>query len=76
MDHVRVLAQEEEVLLDPGRLQSLYDQLGDVEAEDVVCRAMEELAIRLSMVERLYRQECRADMRKAARSLRCASRCR
>ncbi|WP_375174371.1 hypothetical protein [Pseudooceanicola sp.] len=69
MDHVRVLAQEEDVLLDPDRLQSLYDQLGDVEAEDVVCRAMEELAIRLSLVERLYRQDRRAEMRKAARSL-------
>ncbi|WP_240789528.1 hypothetical protein [Pseudooceanicola onchidii] len=55
--------------LDPDRLQSLYDQLGEVGAEDVVCRAMEELAVRLSLVERLFRQDRMGEMRKAARSL-------
>lgn len=69
MDDVKVLSQEEMVRLDPDRLQALYDQLGDSGAEDVVCRAMEELAVRLSMTERLFRQDRFDEMRKSARSL-------
>ena len=56
MDQVRILAQEERIRLDSDQLHSLYEQLGDVGAEEVVCRAMEELAVRLSLIERLYRQ--------------------
>ncbi|MGB2200579.1 MAG: hypothetical protein ACPH5G_04515 [Pseudooceanicola atlanticus] len=55
--------------LDPDRLQELYKQLGEAGAEDVVCRAMEELAVRLSHTERLFRQHKLVEMRKAARSL-------
>lgn len=69
MEDVRVLSQDETVRLDPDRLQTLYDQLGEAGAEDVVCRAMEELAVRLSMTERLFRQGRLDEMRKAARSL-------
>ncbi len=69
MEHVSVLRQEERVRLDPDRLQQLYEQLGEAEAEDVVCRAMEEVAVRLSHTERLYRQERMRDMRKSASSL-------
>ena len=69
MEDVRVLPQDESVRLDPDRLQTLYDQLGEAGAEDVVCRAMEELAVRLSMTERLFRQDRLEEMRKAARSL-------
>ena len=64
-----MLSQNETVRLDPDRLQTLYDQLGEAGAEDVVCRAMEELAVRLSMTERYFRQQRHSDMRKAARSL-------
>ncbi|WP_420541514.1 hypothetical protein [Pseudooceanicola atlanticus] len=69
MEHVRVLSQDEPVRLDPDRLQELYKQLGEAGAEDVVCRAMEELAVRLSHTERLFRQHKLVEMRKAARSL-------
>ena len=69
MEFVKVLKQDESVHLDPDRLQALYDQLGEVGAEDVVCRAMEELALRMSMVERLYREDRTGEMRKAVRSL-------
>ena len=69
MEHVKVLAQDETVRLDPDRLQSLYDQLGEAGAEDVVCRAMEELAARLAMVERLFRLDHMPEMRKAVRAL-------
>jgi len=67
--HVTVLAQNETVRLDADRLEDLYTQLGDVSAEDVVCRAMEELAVRLAQTERLYREHRHEEMRKSARSL-------
>ena len=63
------LAQTEIVRLDPDRLQALFAQLGDVEAEKVVCRAIEELAVRLAHCERLWRAEETGDLRKCARSL-------
>lgn len=69
MDQILVLTQEEPVRLDPDRLSELYARLGDAGAEDVVCRAMEEIAVRLSHTERLYRQERLREMCKSARSL-------
>lgn len=44
-------------------------QLGEAGAEDVVCRALEELAVRLSHTERCYREARSGDLRKSARSL-------
>ncbi len=64
-----MLAMKEPVRLDADKLEELYDQLGDTAAEDVVCRAMEELAVRLAQAERLYRDGKVADMRKCVRSL-------
>lgn len=59
----------EQVDLDHGQLSALYAQLGPSGAEDVVCRAMEELALRLSHCERLFRASSWVDLRKSARSL-------
>jgi len=64
-----VLTQDEPVRVDPERLRELYMRLGEAGAEDVVCRAMEEIAVRLSHTERLYRQDRLREMRKSARSL-------
>lgn len=64
-----MLTQDEVVRLDPDRLADLYDQLGERGAEDVVCRALEELAARLSHTERCYRERRTGDMRKSARGL-------
>ncbi|WP_175581761.1 hypothetical protein [Pseudooceanicola sp. HF7] len=61
--------QQEDVRLDPGRLESLFLQMGEAGAEDVLCRAMEEIALRLSHTERLFRQGRMEEMRKSARSL-------
>ncbi|WP_425040440.1 hypothetical protein [Primorskyibacter sp. S187A] len=69
MEQVRLLAPSEGVRLDQDRLQALYEELGDVGAEDVVCRAMEELAVRLSYAEKLFRQGDFQDMHKVVRSL-------
>lgn len=55
----------EQVYVDQERLGLLYTQLGEVGAEDVVCRAMEELALRLSHCKKLHKDKDRAGLRKA-----------
>lgn len=69
VDELLVLKHDESVRLDPDRLGGLYRQLGDRATEDVICRAIEELALRLTHCERLWRQQDRAGLRKAVRSL-------
>lgn len=59
----------ENVSVDQDRLGALYSQLGEAGAEDVVCRALEELALRLSHCDSLYREGCWVDLRKNTRSL-------
>lgn len=59
----------ETVHVDQDRLGTLYTQLGESHAENIVCRALEELALRLSGGERLYRDEAWAELRKNTRSL-------
>ncbi len=73
VDHVAVLNRVEPVRVDPDRLAELWDKLGAHEAEDVVCRAMEELAVRLSFTERQFRHGKYAEMRKSARALMAIS---
>lgn len=64
-----LLKQDEAVGLNAARLEELYVQLGEVGAENVACRALEELAARLSHTERCYREGRSMDLRKSARSL-------
>lgn len=59
----------EGVCVDQERLGNLYAQLGNAGAEDVVCRALEELALRMSHCDRLYRASNWQDLRKNSRSL-------
>ena len=59
----------EQVNLDQERLGALYSQLGEASAEDIVCRALEELALRMSHCDRLYREQNWPDLRKNTRSL-------
>ena len=59
----------EKVSVDQERLGTLYAQLGEAGAEDVVCRALEELALRMTHCDRLYREEAWRDLRKNTRSL-------
>lgn len=66
---VITLFHEETVRLNPDKLGDLYRQLGEAGAEDVVCRAIEELAVRLSHCERLRRQDDLSGLSKSARSL-------
>lgn len=69
MNHVLTIRLKENVRVDQDRLGALYAQLGEAAAEDVVCRAMEELALRLSHCSRLYSAQNYADLRKCAKSL-------
>jgi hypothetical protein len=69
MDQVLQIRLSETVHVDQDRLVSLYSELGEIAAEDVVCRAMEELAFRLSHCSRLHSAENWDDLRKCARSL-------
>lgn len=59
----------EQVFVDQERLGLLYRQLGEVGAEDVVCRAMEELALRMAHSDRLYRAGDQAGLRKSVHRL-------
>lgn len=59
----------EQVSVDQERLGTLYAQLGEAGAEDVVCRAMEELALRMSHCDRLFRESNWDELRKNSRSL-------
>ncbi|MGJ8617004.1 MAG: hypothetical protein ACSHWS_09185 [Sulfitobacter sp.] len=59
----------EQVKVDQERLGALYSQLGEAGAEDVVCRALEELALRMSHCNRLYRAQSWPELRKNTRSL-------
>lgn len=63
------LEQKESVRLDPDRLNGLCRQLGGTNAMDVLCRTVEELAVRLSNCERFWRRRNWADLRKCAKSL-------
>lgn len=55
MAQFATLNHNEPVRLDSDSLESLYSELGPVGAENVVCRAMEELALRLADLAALHR---------------------
>jgi hypothetical protein len=69
MNHVLKIGLKETVQVDQDQLCALYAELGEAGAEDVVCRAMEELALRLAHCNRLHLAGNTGDLRKCARSL-------
>ncbi len=69
MEEITQLRPTEQVRVDPDQLSGLYSTLGEMAAEDVVCRAMEELALRLAHCDRLYRAEDWTALRKSSRSM-------
>ncbi len=69
MDQILKIRLNETVRVDQDRLGALYAELGEAAAEDVVCRAMEELALRLSHCSRLHSAGHWHELRKCARSL-------
>ncbi len=67
--NVTTLALPEAVRLDQDQLLALYRQLGAANAEDVICRAVEELAVRLTASEQMWRTGEWSQLRKSVRSL-------
>lgn len=63
------LRHEESVRLAQERLAELYVQLGESGAQDVICRAMQELALRLGSLEEAYARGDHAALAKGARGL-------
>lgn len=55
--------------MDTAQIRMLYTDLGPNAAEDVICRAMEELAQRLCQVQEMALSGPREDMHKTLRSL-------
>jgi hypothetical protein len=69
VNDITLLKPNEPVGVDHDQISGLYATLGENAAEDVVCRAMEELALRLAHCDRLHRNEEWVELRKSSRSL-------
>ncbi|MEM8592602.1 MAG: hypothetical protein AAGF13_08755 [Pseudomonadota bacterium] len=69
MDNVVVLAHDEEVRIDGRALAVLQAQLGSAGAEGVISRAVEEIANRLSLIERAHAQRERDALWKTSKGL-------
>lgn len=55
--------------MEQQQLDTLYASLGEYQAEEVICRAMEELAMRLALIERAYTEHELQSLAKGARGL-------
>ncbi|MEH6830488.1 hypothetical protein [Sulfitobacter sp.] len=69
MDKIVKIRVTEKIQLDQVRLGTLYAQLGETGAGNVISRAMEELAVRLAQCDTLWRARNFVQLRKHARSL-------
>ena len=69
MVEIVTIQLSEKIQLDQTRLDALYAQLGPSGADTVVCRTMEELAVRMKECEAFWRSASHAQLRKHARSL-------
>ena len=69
MELLTTLTPRESVRLDAERLELLYNKLGEDNADNVLCRAMEEMAIRIKQSEKLYRAGTVKELRKTVHSL-------
>ena len=69
MTNVTQLRLSEHVQVDHQRLDTLYSEMDPVSAEDMVCRAMEELALRMAQCDRLFRAADTDGLQKSSKSL-------
>ncbi|WP_058245662.1 hypothetical protein [Tropicibacter naphthalenivorans] len=69
MNEVTYLAPNERPQMDPEQIETLCTDLGPYAAEDVVCRAMEELAHRLCQLQEQALKGPREDLHKGLRAL-------
>ena len=54
MEQVAILVHDERINFDPDRLTELYVKLGESAAESVVCRALEDMSIKLRRIEAAF----------------------
>lgn len=69
MTNVTQLRLTEHVQVDIDKIDALYSEMDPVQAEGVVCRAMEELAQRMAQCEKLYHAAALDELRKSSRSM-------
>lgn len=69
MTNITQLRQSEIVHVNQDRLDALYSGMDPVNAEDMVCRAMEELALRMAHSERLFRAGNMDGLHKSSKSM-------
>lgn len=69
MELITTMLPRESVRLDAAQLELLYTRLGEDEADNVLCRAMEEMAIRIKQSEKLYSAGASQELRKTVHSL-------
>lgn len=69
MEQVHVLFSDEAVYLDLIRIEELERLLGGKDAENVIVKAMEEVAKRLTLSERAFYAQDWAALRKAVKSM-------
>jgi hypothetical protein len=66
---LRILKPVEKIRLDNGKLEQLYSTMGAVAAEDMISRAMEELAVRLAKIKKCYAARQMDELQSVARSI-------
>ncbi|MDO6484484.1 hypothetical protein [Shimia thalassica] len=69
MEQICILHVRETVCVNRSRLHQLTRQLGETDAKDILCRAVEEIATRLELGHALYKKDQHQEMRKCTRSL-------
>lgn len=69
VSNITQLRLSENVSVDYDRLDALYAEKDPVLAEDMVCRAMEEVALRMAHCERHFRADDMEGLRKSSKSL-------
>jgi hypothetical protein len=69
VEQVTILAPDESLRVNTARLRALEEDLGAVQADRVIGRAMEALAVRLARTERAYSEGDMQRITKDARAL-------
>lgn len=69
MERITTILPRESARLDAEQLERLYTTLGEVEADNVLSRAMEEMALRIEQSEKLFDAGSSSEMRRTICSL-------
>ena len=67
MEQITTMLPRESVRLDAEQLELRYTKLGEDEADNVICRAMEEMAIRIKQSKKLHAAGATLELRRTIR---------